>query len=971
MALGEASADITLDFNNFTADLRRQLDRAIILAARRGRAAGTAFGRAFNAAARGQINNVFARTALAARAAAVGRQAGAQFAASLNQAARSADIDLTDLGRRAGETLRRGLDSGASGSVLPNTLRAITSALAGVGRGVRLAGLTSSIALLAGAAASASVAVLKLGLSISQTLGPALAALGTLASTAATQLAIFGSAAIVGAGLVLTTLKLALNGVGDALSAVVAGDADKLKKSLEGLTPAVRSFVRTLADARFGLDELREEVQQATFTPLVNSAKQIVAVLPQVSQILTAVGFELGTLAADFIRVSTSAGTLGRISSVAATLTAALSRLRPAVEPLVSGFTRLAQLGSSAFVPLADAVTRAAQAFERWVTVGVESGRFAEQLSQTMSGLREVFRSLAAFGSDIATIFQSIGAAARAAGVEADGLFGAIGRVVGVVADFVSSAEGMEVLTSIFRSLNTTAVALQPAILAVLRGLEPLAQIFAELAVGLGPGLVAGIEGLVEGLRMLIPAAKPVGEAIGGILQVIGIGLRAAGAVLGPFLTAISTGLNVALKAAIPILQGFAQIFIRVGEVISDFFGSPQVLALIERTSEAFATFGTQVGDMIARLAPLIANLVDVFLTGLLPVWDQLNATIVNSGLFEALGQLATAFGTLLTTALTQLAPLITQVLGQLGQIVTTVVVPALNQFLTVLVGVIGQIATWLSDPATSTALTAFITSLGEAFTDLFKQITPLLPQLAALAAEFGGQLAVALLQVIPLLPPLIVSVVRLFAAIVPLLPKLLTLTTEFLQVAVQSGALERILKLVIIALNLLVLVVASSISGLNTFVNVVTSIVSAFRKVKNAVDPVIDAVKEFIRLVRQAGGLSLAGLVLPKFDQGGIIGGSSPIVAQLHPNEVIIPLSDPRRAAQLAQQSGLIDLLGNAMGGTGVSGSGVLVGPGAVQVTIQGDVSPNRARAIGKSMGEGLVDTLSQRMISNTIRRI
>lgn len=56
-------------------------------------------------------------------------------------------------------------------------------------------------------------------------------------------------------------------------------------------------------------------------------------------------------------------------------------------------------------------------------------------------------------------------------------------------------------------------------------------------------------------------------------------------------------------------------------------------------------------------------------------------------------------------------------------------------------------------------------------------------------------------------------------------------------------------------------------------------------------------------------GGFLAGKLGIPGFAVGGII--DRPMIAQLHSNEVVIPLSRPARAMELAQQSGLLDMLG------------------------------------------------------------
>lgn len=73
----------------------------------------------------------------------------------------------------------------------------------------------------------------------------------------------------------------------------------------------------------------------------------------------------------------------------------------------------------------------------------------------------------------------------------------------------------------------------------------------------------------------------------------------------------------------------------------------------------------------------------------------------------------------------------------------------------------------------------------------------------------------------------------------------------------------------------------------------------------------------------------------LPQFERGGIV--DSPTVALIgekNKREVILPLTDPARANQLAQQSGLMDILkGGAQGATNVYVTAIIDGYGLVKV--------------------------------------
>jgi hypothetical protein len=78
----------------------------------------------------------------------------------------------------------------------------------------------------------------------------------------------------------------------------------------------------------------------------------------------------------------------------------------------------------------------------------------------------------------------------------------------------------------------------------------------------------------------------------------------------------------------------------------------------------------------------------------------------------------------------------------------------------------------------------------------------------------------------------------------------------------------------------------------------------------------------------------------------------------------VVIPLTRPKRARELAEASGLTALLGG--------GGGVSFGRGAVMVTFAGVVPTEaEARRTGAAVGDGIAATLTRRDIRTTVRSI
>jgi phage-related protein len=102
---------------------------------------------------------------------------------------------------------------------------------------------------------------------------------------------------------------------------------------------------------------------------------------------------------------------------------------------------------------------------------------------------------------------------------------------------------------------------------------------------------------------------------------------------------------------------------------------------------------------------------------------------------------------------------------------------------------------------------------------------------------------------------------------------------------------------------------------------------------IKSGINRIVDGINRGIADIDDKIPISLPRL--PHFEKGGIV--DSPTVALLGEKgkrEVVVPLTNPRRAQELADQSGLTDMLAKPGGGTTVNLTAYLDGYGVMQVT-------------------------------------
>ena len=108
----------------------------------------------------------------------------------------------------------------------------------------------------------------------------------------------------------------------------------------------------------------------------------------------------------------------------------------------------------------------------------------------------------------------------------------------------------------------------------------------------------------------------------------------------------------------------------------------------------------------------------------------------------------------------------------------------------------------------------------------------------------------------------------------------------------------------------------------------------------------------------------------IPYLANGAILRRPTLFVGGEAGDEVVIPLTRPRRARDLAEQSGLMALLGGRAGQGG--GTSLVFDRGAINVSFEG-VVPSHQEALdaGSAVGEGVLRTLARRNVATTVRTI
>lgn len=527
-------------------------------------------------------------------------------------------------------------------------VKAAVGALAGLaGAGVKAAGV-SVLAAGAGAAASQLVA-------FTAALLPALNSVGLVP-------AVFGAAAAV-----MGVLQLATAGVGDALSEtfeayaklaagtkLTVAEQEKLDEALARLSPSARAFVTEISRLYPAFDRLRLDVQERFFAGLGAAMSQLAetylpALQGGLGKVASAINGGVRRALAD-LDVQAGASQLGTLLDRTAY---AAGRLAQALGPVAVALLDVAGVGAGFLPDLADGLHQAAVEFGKFIAASAADG----SLEQAFSDALMVLRNLWQVGRDVIGVVRGIFAAAGEVGGDP---LGALGQFVAYLNEAVGSAAGQQALLGFFTALNTVGSALRPVLDALIAGLGDggLGRIVAGLAAGLSPGLVALVEGLAAGLRLLAPAARPVGDALAAVGRVLAPLLPLVGAQLANVLTLAAGALRVVAAEAGPVIGVFAQFATQAARRLLPVIGQ-----LVRGGLEPAMRAGAGLAQAFAPLVPALLQVVSVIAGALLPRLPELQR-ILTERVVPAVVAAAEAFGGQMAAVIMQVVPLLPGLVG-------------------------------------------------------------------------------------------------------------------------------------------------------------------------------------------------------------------------------------------------------------------------------------------------------------------
>lgn len=334
-------------------------------------------------------------------------------------------------------------------------------------------------------------------------IGPAALQLASVLVPAVGILGLLIPVAIGGAA-ALGTLKIAMNGVSDAIKASgTAAYAADLKK----LAPAARDFVKSFVALKPQLHDIAQGIQQAFFD---NGFPELLdklgkTAIPRIGMEMQYLSGTLGYLAVTFGNFFTKGKNVTLLTSIMERFTSALGRAGDAIQPILQALLKIGDVASKGLLTkLTTDFVNIAQRFGDFIDEAYRTGKLTAFFQSTQEALHQI----AVIGKDAWTIVSSL--------LDAAGKAGGGQGIVTLFSDLASVLNQLDksgALTAVFKVFNTFFSSLGSIIQPLLAPLSKLLLLLGEELskdiVKLTPALVNlvnnGLVPLIDDITKALP----------------------------------------------------------------------------------------------------------------------------------------------------------------------------------------------------------------------------------------------------------------------------------------------------------------------------------------------------------------------------------------------------------------------------------------------------------------------------------
>lgn len=545
-------------------------------------------------------------------------------------------------------------------------------------------------------------------------------------------------------------------------------------------------------------------------------------------------------------RIGSGAGPgIAGVSGKTAALAGGVASLSAAMPGLVGGFAALAGTGigigavaggvavlSSSFQELAQTNKSFAASL---VPVKNElQSAFNNAARPLITQLQPILKALPATIHELAPAFgQVFGAAAGMIAPLAAGLTNLAKTALPAVSGILKAATTL--VKPLLTGLGQFIKILGPGITQAVKTVQPLLAPFLK-------GFGTALQGIMTGLNVMLKALGPVIGQLGGVFGTIGKDLGGLFATLAPAIKAGTQVFGVLIDVIAGILPVFGKIAAALANALAPAFTAlagivkkllPDLTPLINIFAQFAGAVLTDLAGVLGAVAKLFQGLAPTFKT-LAGVAGQVFRVLENSNVFavlaDALERLAPMLAQLVNHFVTGLAPILPVIVAALGQLVNTGINTLVQSF---------QILVPIA-----------LNLLNQFLTPLLPLIKSLAPVVNVLAQAFGAGLVAEVQILAPILAQLAPEILAVWSAV-----KLWTIAQGLLDIAMDANPIVALgVAIAAIAGGVIYLATKTHVlqdawSAIKGALNVVIgAITSGWNSVKKVTESVFNAVLGFVK---------------------------------------------------------------------------------------------------------------------------
>lgn len=400
-------------------------------------------------------------------------------------------------------------------------------------------------------------------------------------------------AAIGAVAVISGTLAIALNGVGDAMSAGLTGDTEAYNKALKKLSPSAQSAVKAVVALKKPFEDIKKSTQQALFKPLVDQIKPLASTyLPIAKTGFTNVAGALGRMGKAFAQAARSSEMVQGVKDLFKGVADGIDAASVAVKPLTKAFGILLSAGAPVLKQLGTYLGDLGTRFATFITGASKTG----QLTSWLQGGIDTLKTLGTIVKNTFSVFASLLGAANNGG---NNLLTTLAGWTEKLAAFLKTAEGQRVLKEIFSTIGNAVSAIGDLV----KALAPVAGILLRVAVAALKLATWLVEKLAAGLQAVNPYILKFGDYLDG--------LKIPQLDIGPFKGIIDTVKGLATSSE------FTSIFTKVAagakslvEPIKNFINTvkPIITEVVQTISDKFAELAPKIRPIFTDIATIVTE---------------------------------------------------------------------------------------------------------------------------------------------------------------------------------------------------------------------------------------------------------------------------------------------------------------------------------------------------------------------------